>query len=506
MQPLARRQVSAPTGAKAAARSLEEEEARQLLIGAAPVQQEPAGWRTSPTLIVDGLAVTEVAIAVVAALVAKLGYLDLLRGFDSPNLPYVGLGLLLGFILHVVYRQFELYDPKVLQATSMGPAKVVGGLLLSFLLLLSLMYLLKISEFYSRGWVLAWVMLSAVMVGAARGVFLRHARRLTTEGRMRRRIAICGDAGMGLQLKEQLGASCPGVDIVAYYDDQAPLATVDPAGDAAGLERLIADARNGAFDQVIVTVPAAERKRIWDAIEALAVLPMDVQLCTEPFALGVPVHGSRALGEVNVHLVLPRPLSERSAVMKRCLDYVVATLALLLFAPLLVLIALAIKLDSRGPVLFRQRRLGQNQKVFQVYKFRTMRVMEDGEVVKQAERNDSRVTRVGRILRSTSMDELPQLLNVLRGEMSIVGPRPHAVVHDQEFMKRLAHYSRRHRVRPGITGWAQVNGLRGETRTAEQLTKRMEHDLYYIDNWSIWLDLEIMLRTFVAVLPGRGAY
>ena len=170
------------------------------------------------------------------------------------------------------------------------------------------------------------------------------------------------------------------------------------------------------------------------------------------------------------------------------------------------MVALAIKLESKGPVLFRQRRLGQNQKVFQVYKFRTMSVMEDGGVVKQAERNDSRVTRVGRLLRRTSMDELPQLINVLKGEMSIVGPRPHAVVHDEEFMRQLGHYSRRHRVKPGITGWAQVNGLRGETRTSEQLTRRMEHDLYYIANWSIWFDLEIMLRTFVILLPGRNAY
>jgi putative colanic acid biosynthesis UDP-glucose lipid carrier transferase len=170
------------------------------------------------------------------------------------------------------------------------------------------------------------------------------------------------------------------------------------------------------------------------------------------------------------------------------------------------MVALAIKLESKGPVFFRQRRVGKNLKVFRVYKFRTMSVMEDGGVVKQAERNDSRITRVGRLLRRTSMDELPQLINVLKGEMSIVGPRPHAVVHDDEFMRRLGHYSRRHRVKPGITGWAQVNGLRGETRTNEQLTRRMEHDLYYVANWSIWFDLEIMLRTFVILLRGRNAY
>ena len=203
--------------------------------------------------------------------------------------------------------------------------------------------------------------------------------------------------------------------------------------------------------------------------------------------------------------MLRRPLSDRSVLAKCCLDYSVATLTLAAVAPLCGMVALAIKLESKGPVFFKQRQIGKNLKVFQVYKFRTMSVMEDGGVIKQAERHDSRITRVGRLLRRTSMDELPQLINVLKGEMSIVGPRPHAVVHDEEFMRQLEHYSRRHRVKPGITGWAQVNGLRGETRTNEQLTRRMEHDLYYVANWSAWFDLEIMLRTFL-VLAGRGAY
>ena len=190
--------------------------------------------------------------------------------------------------------------------------------------------------------------------------------------------------------------------------------------------------------------------------------------------------------------------------MKGLLDYAVAGVALFLLAPLLAVVAIAIKLDSSGPVFFRQRRLGQNNQVFRIFKFRTMTVAEDGERVIQAQRNDPRVTRVGKFLRRTSLDELPQLINVLTGTMSLVGPRPHAVAHDEEFEQKLDLFSRRRRVRPGLTGWAQVHGYRGETRTTADIRHRMQHDLYYIDNWSLWLDMEIMVRT--AFVLFRGAY
>ena len=191
-------------------------------------------------------------------------------------------------------------------------------------------------------------------------------------------------------------------------------------------------------------------------------------------------------------------------VLKAALDYVVAGIGLLLFASLLALVALAIKFDSPGPVFFRQRRYGQNNRVFRIFKFRTMAVAEDGQYIKQAERNDPRVTRVGWLLRRTSIDELPQLLNVLAGDMSIVGPRPHALAHDQLFELQFDLFSRRRRVRPGLTGWAQVHGLRGATKTTKDICSRVQHDIYYIDNWSIWLDIEIMLRTIFVFF--RGAF
>ena len=204
---------------------------------------------------------------------------------------------------------------------------------------------------------------------------------------------------------------------------------------------------------------------------------------------------------LNRHHASPTPLLTGWDA-NRMLDVTGAALGLLLLAPLLVLLALVIRLDSPGPVLFRQTRKGLNGQVFRIYKFRTMRVLEDGAVVRQATRGDARVTRIGRILRSTSLDELPQLLNVLSGEMALVGPRPHALAHDEFYSREISGYDQRFRVKPGITGWAQVNGARGETPTLDHMRLRIELDLWYVQHKSIALDLTILARTVVAE-PGR---
>jgi undecaprenyl-phosphate galactose phosphotransferase/putative colanic acid biosynthesis UDP-glucose lipid carrier transferase len=192
--------------------------------------------------------------------------------------------------------------------------------------------------------------------------------------------------------------------------------------------------------------------------------------------------------------------------MKRAFDLAIAGAMLVLLAPLLTLVSIAIKLNSSGPVIFRQHRKGFNGRKFTIYKFRTMTVAENGPVIRQAQRNDERVTSLGYFLRSTSLDELPQLINVLRGEMSLVGPRPHAIAHDDEYSKLIANYAFRNHVKPGITGWAQVSGFRGETARLEQMERRVDLDLWYINNWSIWLDLRILFRTCVVVPRSMNAY
>ena len=201
-----------------------------------------------------------------------------------------------------------------------------------------------------------------------------------------------------------------------------------------------------------------------------------------------------------------RPIPEQGLVLKSLLDYGLSASLLVMLSPLLLIIAAAIKLESPGPVFFSQRRQGYNKKIIRVLKFRSMKVMEDGETIKQAEKNDKRVTRVGWYLRRASLDELPQLFNVLRGEMSLVGPRPHAIAHDELYSEKWEQYAHRHRVKPGITGWAQVNGFRGETKDSELMRRRVELDLEYIDSWSLNWDLKILAMTILAVLKGDEAH
>ena len=188
------------------------------------------------------------------------------------------------------------------------------------------------------------------------------------------------------------------------------------------------------------------------------------------------------------------------------MDLMLAVCASLVLLPVMLMVALLIKLDSKGPVLFTQTRNGFGNHTFRILKFRTLHTVEDGAEIKQVSRNDNRVTTIGRLLRRTSIDELPQLWNIIRGDMSIVGPRPHAAAHNSQYGKQIANYAFRHHVKPGLTGWAQVNGFRGETRTVELMMQRVNHDLWYIDNWSLWIDVKIIVRTFMQVLIQPSAY
>ena len=217
------------------------------------------------------------------------------------------------------------------------------------------------------------------------------------------------------------------------------------------------------------------------------------------------VHVSR-IGKIYSLNLVRRPLANMDLFIKRTLDLAIGVPLLFGLAPLLVAVAVAIKLDSPGPVLFLQRRYGFNQETFRIVKFRSMSVAEDDRGVKSATRNDPRVTRVGRFIRRCNIDELPQLLNVIRGEMSLVGPRPHALIHNQQYERSIAAYARRHNVKPGITGWAQVNGLRGEVTSEEIMRRRLEHDLHYIDHWSINLDLRCLAATLLSRKAFSNAY
>ncbi|MCJ2133970.1 sugar transferase [Methylobacterium sp. J-026] len=347
-------------------------------------------------------------------------------------------------------------------------------------------------------------------------------------------VLVATRAGMVRLVRQRLtagSASVSRVHLVGYEEDIARFYTsnavdhlglrivgtsylrrVDPSADTAArhdqlqedLDLAVSVVRFLRPDDVFVLVPWTDTAEVERCIDAFLRVPSALHLRPGTMLDRFPDLQVARVGGVSGINIGRRPLNLGEVVLKRALDLTVATIALVSLSPLLAAIAVAIKLDSPGPVFFRQRRYGFNQQPFGVFKFRSMRA-EPNAVFRQATRNDSRITRIGAILRRTNLDELPQILNVLRGEMSLVGPRPHALAHDRSFERRIALYARRHNVRPGITGWAQVNGFRGETLTDLDMERRVACDLHYIDNWSVWFDIQIMIQTLISRRAYRNA-
>ncbi len=259
-------------------------------------------------------------------------------------------------------------------------------------------------------------------------------------------------------------------------------------------------------DAVFVLAPWSATETIDRCAETFLRLPVEIHLGPEQVLYKFEEAKLSTLGPIASLQLTRRPLSRREIMQKRLFDLVFAAAGLILATPLLVLVAVLVRLDSPGPVFFVQRRYGFNQQPFRIIKFRSMRALDDGAVIRQATAGDPRLTRVGRWLRRWNVDEIPQLFNVLTGDVSLVGPRPHALSHDHEYEQRVSLYARRHNVKPGFTGWAQIHGYRGETDTDEKMRKRVEYDLFYIDNWSLWLDLQIMARTLLSRTAYRNAY
>ncbi|MCI4678586.1 exopolysaccharide biosynthesis polyprenyl glycosylphosphotransferase [Rhodoblastus acidophilus] len=272
------------------------------------------------------------------------------------------------------------------------------------------------------------------------------------------------------------------------------------------LRLAVASARIFRPDDVFILLPWRDQSAIDACVDAFMRIPASIHLGPERVLDKFADAAIDKIGPISSIRLVRRPLSPFEVLMKRAFDIVGATFALVLLSPLVLIVASAIKIDSRGPVFFRQRRYGFNQEPFHIFKFRSMNLMEDHAGVRQATRGDARVTRVGRFIRRTNIDELPQLINVLLGQMSLVGPRPHIMAHDHLFGRAIALAARRHNVRPGITGWAQVHGFRGELDSDEKLRGRIEHDLYYIDNWSPWLDVRILALTLFSSKAYRNAY
>jgi putative colanic acid biosysnthesis UDP-glucose lipid carrier transferase len=377
-------------------------------------------------------------------------------------------------------------------------------------MLLSLAFVTKSSEAYSRVATLLWLFLAPAFIGGSRIVVRTALRHLRRQGYNSRSVAIAGATPLGLTIASRI-ADMPwtGMHMVGFYDDRSADRIHAPAEQLAPvrgrLEDLIAHARAGGVDQVYIALPLRAEGRIRDLVQRLADTTAGVYVVADFFVFDLLHAQWSSVQGIPVVSIFESPFYGVNGWLKRLEDLVLGTLIMAVIAVPMMLIALGVKLTSPGPVFFRQRRYGLHGEEIHVLKFRTMTVCEDGDQVRQATKGDQRITPFGAFLRRTSLDELPQFFHVLTGKMSIVGPRPHAVAHNEQYRRLIHGYMLRHRVKPGITGWAQVNGWRGETDTLEKMEKRIEHDLHYIRHWGLLLDLKIIWLTVFSAASRQNA-
>jgi putative colanic acid biosynthesis UDP-glucose lipid carrier transferase len=361
------------------------------------------------------------------------------------------------------------------------------------------------SHEFLKDWSIAWYFASLVYLLTSRWFLRRQILQWEQSGRLARNIAVAGDGPSAIALAKRLGDAGGQANIVGVFIDGE--SSGEGEGVAGNLRTLSGLAESGIIDEVIFALPWHSPKALKNAIGLFAASQVEIGLEPGTLPADFPPQEICLLGDVPMITVQRRPLAGWGGPIKRMEDLLIASTMLMLLAPLFILIAVLIKVDSRGPVLFRQQRYGFNNNRIMVWKFRSMyHDPKPDPSVPQARRNDPRVTGVGSILRRTSLDELPQLFNVIQGNMSLVGPRPHADAHNEKYALLIDRYLERHRMKPGITGWAQVNGSRGETTTTEQMKRRVSYDLHYIAHWSLLFDIKVLVLTVPAVLGARNAY
>jgi putative colanic acid biosynthesis UDP-glucose lipid carrier transferase len=372
-------------------------------------------------------------------------------------------------------------------------------------------FLTKTSAHLSRLVVLYWFLLTPALLILERLTLRLALRALRRRGRNTRTLAIVGAGRLAQQVAESVrAATWTGLRLVGLYDDRSPVRLPPHDGEPVklhgNLAQLVERARAGEVDYVYITLSMRGERRIIELVDALADTTASVYLVPDVFVYNLLHARWTNMDGVTMVSIFETPFYGVDGWLKRLEDLVLGSLILLVVALPMLAIAAAVKLSSPGPVLFKQRRYGLNGKVVEVWKFRTMTCCEDGSVVPQATRDDARVTPLGAFLRRASLDELPQFINVLQGRMSIVGPCPHAVSHNEQYRKLIRGYMLRHKVKPGITGWAQINGLRGETDTLDKMRARVEYDMTYIRQWTLGFDLRIIIKTLTCGFVNRNAY
>jgi Undecaprenyl-phosphate glucose phosphotransferase len=454
---------------------------------------------------------TDVALIVATSCLTGIAYHLVAYGTHGNIASFVQVGLLAAGIFAVsnLFRReyrlpnFFTFKPHARRTIQLWNVTLIFLLMVGFMT--------QISASYSRGWIVLFYVTTLSALIVSRYFIVRITALARTAGLLSaQRIFLIGTgAGVGAFVNRYEPWSL-GINIVGCRFLTPVPASASEALRHATLEHDLAEAvagvRSLAPDAIFILLPWSATDIIDRCAETFTSLPVEIHLGPEQVLHRFEEAKLSTLGPVASLQITRRPLNRREIIQKRMFDLIFAAVALLLATPLLVLVAALIKLDSRGPIFFVQRRFGFNQQPFSIIKLRTMSTLEDGADIRQAQHDDPRLTRVGRWLRRWNIDEIPQLFNVLTGDMSLVGPRPHALSHDREYEQRISLYARRHNVKPGITGWAQINGYRGGTDTEEKMRKRVEYDLFYIDNWSLWFDLKIIARTVLSRTAYQNAY
>ncbi len=449
--------------------------------------------------------ILEMAVIILVSLVTGVAYHLAFHGTPGSLEHYGSIGALAGLTYGLAFLVRDEYSVESLLEGRRTKSRLFVIWSFVFIALAAVGFLTKSTAVFSRGWLLIFYCLGYLALIGANSGLQRGLAALINNGIVRRRkLMIIGSEDDVARLDREISDGAASVYVAA----RAYVPTFSREQESLGefLEGAAINARALGIEDVVISGGNMRPDYIERCVAAFSMLPVAIHIGAGGLVSRFKEARVARFGRATTLSLTREPLGPFEQMSKRTFDVLSASLALVLLAPLLLIIAAIVKFDSHGPVFFRQRRRGYNLEEFGIWKFRTMTALDDGDDVRQATQNDMRVTRVGRLLRKYSLDELPQLFNVIRGDMSLVGPRPHAVAHDRFFEKRIAHYPRRLNMKPGITGWAQVNGFRGATETDEAMSMRVDHDLYYIDNWSVSFDLYIVLLTVISHKASQNAY
>ena len=459
--------------------------------------------------------ISDFALILAASIVAGLVYNFVFWGVRTDGFADLAVGIYSAFSFVLVLRIFGLYQPNRLLSAAAQIRGVTIAWCIVLLMVTSIFFLFKTGQHFSRGATIGFGALGLSAMLTSRALIRTKLQRALANGTLvGQRVIVIGDAEelankSSLYLLRTYGARevrrfelCP-----AKQANQPGSPEDIAAEDLSTLNLCITATQIDQAERVLLVLRWGDARRRQIICERLRSLPLSVLLLPDQSISSVLASTNNDDGRLIRAVEIQRaPFSLLDLVVKRLFDLAVASLMLVILSPLLLATGLAIKLDSSGPAIFRQRRRGFSGREFAIYKFRTMTVLEDGPFIRQAQRGDRRVTRIGRLLRISSIDELPQLINVIFGNMSLVGPRPHALAHDEQYSRSIDNYAFRRYVKPGITGWAQTHGFRGETAEIETMHKRIQFDLWYINNWSLWLDCRILALTCVQLLKPWNAY